>query len=655
MISRDDILKPIAGENPSGENLRYAPIYLQIKEAAREEEDISQGVWATERKVADWPKVAKLCSDALIKQSKDLQLAAWLVESETHREGFAGFLDGIGLITALLEQFWDTIHPELEDGDSEMRAVPLLYVSTKLEVPLRRTPITSTGLDWYQYKESTTVPTEEEASSDETKSRQRSLAVQDGKTTPEDMNEALRQTQSAFFDEQKALLAECTEAIETLDDLCNDKFGDNAPNFRPIKDCLAEIANSVRILKQRKEEMGGAPAQQRKQAAAPAASSDPFGSSSDPFASSSDPFASTSSDPFGSDSSSPDPFGSDTAAAVEEPPAEPFGGSSQSDPFGGGSSAVHEPEPQYAPYESNRPSYSSSSYGVDPDSPEDCSHRIAAAAKYLRAQDPTSPASYLLLRGWRWGELRSSGPTPNWALLAAAPLEVRQTLKRLSLEPDWEKLLEASEEAMASEAGRGWLDIQRYTLLALEALGEEYAKAADAVREDLRALLADYPDLMNSSLDDDTPAASPQTREFFAQQGISSGEGRRAAPATTEPTPEELIREAVKKGRHEVALAIVARQMKLETSGRARFQWKVEQAQILMQAGRAAVAFPILKEVTAELFERRLEDWEPAAVVVDPLVLYYRCLQELGIDGDERQRIYATVCRLDPVRAFELG
>jgi len=644
MIPRDDILKPIAGENPSGESLRYAPVFTQIKEAAREEDDIAQGVWATERKVADWPKVVKLSTDALTKQSKDLQLAAWLTEAETHRTGFTGFLDGVGLLTALIEQFWDTIHPELEDGDTEMRAVPLLYVASKLEVPLRRTAITATGLNWYQYKDSTTVPSEEEASSDENKSKQRTLAVQDGKTTPEDMSDALGQTASAFFDEQKALLVECSEAIETLDSLCNEKFGDNAPNFRPIKDCLAEISNSVRILKQRKEEGGGSQAQQRKQAASAPAASDPFGTSPDPFASSS-----------GTDSSSADPFGSDSAAAVEEPAADPFGGSTQSDPFGGDSAAIQEPEPQHSGYIEQRPSYSSSSYGIEPDSTVDCAQRIAAGAKYLRAQDPTNPAPYLLLRGWRWGELRASGPTVNWSLLVAAPLEVRQTLKRLSLEPDWEKLLESSEEAMATEAGRGWLDIQRYTLLALDSLGEEYAKAADAVRNDLRSLVSEYPDLLNSSLDDDTPAASVQTKEYLAAQGISGGEGRRPAPAAPEPTPEEVIREAVKKGRHEAALAVVARQMKLETSGRGRFQWKVEQAQILMQAGRAAVAFPILKEVTAELFERRLEDWEPASVVVDPLVLYYRCLQELGVDGEERQRIYATVCRLDPVRAFELG
>lgn len=658
MISRDDILKPIPGDNPSGESLRYAPVYTQIKEAAREDDDATQGVWAYERKVADWPKVIKLCTDALVKQSKDLQLAAWLTEAQVNREGFAGFLECITLIKALMEEFWETLHPELEDGDSEMRAVPLLYVASKLEIPLRRTPITSTGLTWFQYKEATSIPTEEDAATDESKSKIRSLAAQDGKTMPEDVADALKQTQAAFLEEQKEILSGCSEALDALDDYCNEKFGDYAPSFRPVKDCLAEIANAVRILKQRKEESGGAAAAQKRTTPA-AAASDAFGSSSDPFGSTSDPFASPSSDPFG-DSSSSDPFGSDSTAAIDEPSSSPFGdegSSGGSDAFG--SSASGEDSYEQASRQGYReePSrgWSSGSYGVEPESAEDCANRIAAAAKWLRSQEAASPAPYLLLRGFRWGELRASGPTPNWSLLVAAPLETRQTLKRLSLEPDWEKLLEASEEAMATPAGRGWLDIQRYTLMAMDGLGEAYSKASEAVREDLRALLAEYPDLIHLSMDDDTPTASPQTREYFAQGGILTGEGRKSAVPVAEPTPEEMIREAVKKGRHEVALALVARQMKLETSGRGRFQWQVEQAQILMQAGRAAVAFPILKEVTEEIFKRRLEDWEPAAIVVHPLVLYYRCLQELGVDGDERQRIYATVCRLDPVRAFELG
>ncbi len=98
MPLREDILNPIPGDNPSGENLRYAPIYDQIKEARREDDDVPQGEWQIEIKKADWVLVIKLASEALATKSKDLQIAAWLTEAMLRREGFAGLQAGLVLL-----------------------------------------------------------------------------------------------------------------------------------------------------------------------------------------------------------------------------------------------------------------------------------------------------------------------------------------------------------------------------------------------------------------------------------------------------------------------------------------------------------------------------------------------------------------------------
>src|SRR5208283_37063 len=98
MPLRDDLLNPIPGPNPSGESLRYAPVFDQIKEARREEEEISQGEWQTAIKKADWPLAIKLCGEAIANKSKDLQVAAWLVEALVRRDGFAGLNEGLTLI-----------------------------------------------------------------------------------------------------------------------------------------------------------------------------------------------------------------------------------------------------------------------------------------------------------------------------------------------------------------------------------------------------------------------------------------------------------------------------------------------------------------------------------------------------------------------------
>src|SRR5207244_13591014 len=113
MPLRDDLLNPRPGENPSGANLRYDPVYDKIKEARREDDDAPQGEWTHERKVAEWKQVVKLAGEALATKSKDLQLAAWLTEATLRTVGFAGLLAGLTPLQALSENFWDTLYPEL--------------------------------------------------------------------------------------------------------------------------------------------------------------------------------------------------------------------------------------------------------------------------------------------------------------------------------------------------------------------------------------------------------------------------------------------------------------------------------------------------------------------------------------------------------------
>jgi type VI secretion system protein ImpA len=115
----DNLLNPIPGENPSGEDLRYTPIYDQIKEARREEEESEQGEWKFEIKKADYPLVVKLAAEAIATKSKDLQLAAWLTDALLRTEGFGGLKQGLELLRGLVGTFWETLYPQLEDGDAE--------------------------------------------------------------------------------------------------------------------------------------------------------------------------------------------------------------------------------------------------------------------------------------------------------------------------------------------------------------------------------------------------------------------------------------------------------------------------------------------------------------------------------------------------------
>jgi len=228
MPLRDELLAPIPGANPGGVELRYDPLFDKIKEARREDEDIPQGDWQTARKTADWGQVVRLTKDALTTKSKDLQLAVWLAEAMLRREGFAGFRGALDMIVGLLDQHWDHLYPEIEDGDVEMRAAPLEWLGIKLELPVKRVALNRAGQSWLQHQEARTVPTEADASGDFTKAETRQALVTEGKTTPEDIERGFQSTPKAWL---KALVAEIDgtlEALQNLDDISQERFADAA-------------------------------------------------------------------------------------------------------------------------------------------------------------------------------------------------------------------------------------------------------------------------------------------------------------------------------------------------------------------------------------------------------------------------------------------
>lgn len=600
MPLRTDLLDPIPGANPSGESLRYAPVYDQIKEARREELDVDQGAWAREIKRADWALVVKLASDALAKKTKDLQLAAWLTEAMLRREGIAGLREGINLIQGLLENFWDTLYPELEDGDPEIRAGILDWIGAKLDEGIRRSPLTRDGLDWFAYKESRSVPYEEEGESNDAKREARETALAEGKLAPEAFDKAVDATPTSFYAGLLETVDGTLEAVRNLESWCDDKFGDVAPSFSGLKQCLEEYRQTVRILLERKrsaEAPAEAPAQEAVEEAEPA------------------------------------------AEYVEESPR---------------AAAPARPALKKA-------------LTAEPADRDDAIERVIVAARYLRREEPYSPAPYLMLRGLRWGELRAGGSSIDPSLLEAPPSEIRQQIKKLSVEGSWAEVLETAETAMGMPCGRGWLDLQRYVVRACAELGGWYDAIANSVRSELRALLADYPDLPQMTLMDDTPTANRETLDWLAEfasapqpQAMPEPEPVYVSPEPETPAgefeappdPFALATDALRAGNREEAIGILTREVAQERSGRGRFLRRTQLAQICLAAGKELIAFPILRDLAAEIESRRLEEWEAPDTLAHTLVLLYRCLTKLNAGAEEKQKVYERICRLDPIQAM---
>ena len=256
-IDIEALLQPISAEAPSGADIRYHPLTDQIREARRQEDGVAQGVWKRDVKTAEYPRVIKLAREALTKNTKDLQIGAWLTEALLHQEGFQGLGQGLELLQRLLENFWDTVHPGMdEDGDLEMRATPLRWAATQLEPAIRSAPLTGAGHNWYQYKETRTIPSEEDARMDPAKSQRRQEALDEGALPPEDFEKGFETTSVEFSQKVHDDLGALLERVAQLATLCDEKFGEASPDFGPLRNSLEEVQVTARMLLARK---GGVP------------------------------------------------------------------------------------------------------------------------------------------------------------------------------------------------------------------------------------------------------------------------------------------------------------------------------------------------------------------------------------------------------------
>jgi type VI secretion system protein ImpA len=595
----DNLLNPIPGENPSGEDLRYTPIYDQIKEARREEEESEQGEWKTEIKKADYPLVLKLASEALASKSKDLQIAAWLTDALLRTEGFAGLKQGLELLRGIVGTFWETLYPQLEDGDAELRAAPLDWIGSNLVLPLQMVPLNKARHGWLDYTESRKIGYEEQADT-EVKKEARTKALQEGKIAPEAFDKSFSETPKAFYVSAEATLDDCTATLQALDTLCQEKFGGNGPSFRELKKELETVRHSVHLLLQKKRE------------------------------------------------TEPDAVEVQAGeGAVGEQPAS-AGGTL------GRAAAV-------------TPGILIPLADKEPPARREAIASVSRAAAALRKLDPYSPAPYLMMRGLRWGELRAAFQTSDMTLLEGPPTILRQHIKRLAIEGKWEELLEAAENAMSLPCSRGWLDLQRFVVDACVGLGREYAGIAIAIRSGLKALLRDVPQLLETNLLDDTPAANSETQTWLKELATE--------PATLSPdaTPLEapvlenhsapgwhrkfvdsydLAREALRAGQAEEAIELIQREVERQLSGRGQFLRKMQLVEICIAAGKSQIAQPIIEDLASVIENNHLEVWEDREVVAKALVMIVKNSQRVQADEAEKDRLFQKVVRLDPVQAI---
>ncbi|HEV2972419.1 MAG TPA: type VI secretion system protein TssA [Pirellulales bacterium] len=131
VIDFKSLLAPISDDEPAGGGVPF-DVREQLEQARKE---VNPDAFAPDDPMrpedfvkADWNGVIALTQETLRGTSKNLLVAARLLEALTKKHGFAGLRDGFHLMRLLVDICWDRLDPPLEDEDMEVRAAPFNWL-----------------------------------------------------------------------------------------------------------------------------------------------------------------------------------------------------------------------------------------------------------------------------------------------------------------------------------------------------------------------------------------------------------------------------------------------------------------------------------------------------------------------------------------------
>jgi type VI secretion system protein ImpA len=258
VIQLEALLAPIPGDKPTGVDLRAdsnpASDYFKLKDsrfAARaKEREIDAGAEVGD--LPEWRTIMELAPKLLTTQTKDLEIAAWLVEALLRRHGPAGLRDGFRLLRGLVEKYWDGLYPLPDEDGMAAKVAPLTALNGEgadgtLIQPIRKIWLTD-GRDpgpfaaWhYEQAQKLATITDEKAKAWHGKA---------GTASVDQIEASRRATKPKFFvdlvDDLRLCQEEFAGLTAALDKLC----GQDAPPTSTIRNTLESVMTIASTLGQ---------------------------------------------------------------------------------------------------------------------------------------------------------------------------------------------------------------------------------------------------------------------------------------------------------------------------------------------------------------------------------------------------------------------
>lgn len=241
------LVKPVTRRYPAGTDLRAdnshdSPFYTikdQRTKARAIERRLDYGEDNGESPRPNWRTILKLTPEVIAKQSKDLELVAYLIEALVRERGFAGLTEGFRLVSELVKTRWDHLYPMPDDEGIATRVAHIAGLNGvggegTLIRPILSVPLTAeTSVGAFSYAD---IHHAKHLESLEPKAKEQRIA--EGGTSMETIEQAFQETPRSFLVNLSKELTTCLEEYERMAALLDEKCGPDAPHTSNIRNAL---------------------------------------------------------------------------------------------------------------------------------------------------------------------------------------------------------------------------------------------------------------------------------------------------------------------------------------------------------------------------------------------------------------------------------
>jgi type VI secretion system ImpA family protein len=162
MLDLEEMLAPVSEEEPAGPDLAYDNERGLIEQAFESSVSIDTNGEVVESSEIDWRNIIRLI-DGQTGRTKDVWLAVYLCRAGARSGQLDVIVTGAQYLAGLFEQFWDNVHPQLEEYGYQGRKGPCESLTRRSEflAPLDRTVLLAhprlggfTGSDFERFRAS---------------------------------------------------------------------------------------------------------------------------------------------------------------------------------------------------------------------------------------------------------------------------------------------------------------------------------------------------------------------------------------------------------------------------------------------------------------------------------------------------------------------